>query len=100
MVRRASGCGTSASFERKHWVLDLAFRLTLPVQLVVVTIFAAFVVWKRAQMPLLRTRRWVLIALFFTSLTYGGWIWSEVLYDQQIMTSFNILHNSPAARER
>jgi hypothetical protein len=67
--------------------------------LVVVTIFGAFVVLKRAKTPLFRTRRWMLIALFFTSLTYGGWMWSEVLYDQQIITSFDILQNSPTARQ-
>jgi len=91
-----AGCNGIEDFEQQN-IFDIPVLESL---LVVVTIFGAFVVWKRAEMPLFRTRRWMLIALFFTSLTYGGWIWSEVLYDQQIITSFNILQNSPTARER
>lgn len=27
---------------------------------------------------------------FFTSLAYGGWLWSEILYDQQVINSFAV----------
>ena len=90
-----AGCNGYDDFKRQD-IFDIPVLESL---LVVITIFAGFVVWKRAKTPLFRTRRWMFIALFFTSLTYGGWMWSEVLYDQQIVTSFDILQNSPTARE-
>ena len=59
--------------------------------LLVISVFGFYVVWKGVNTPLFQTRRYVLIAIFFTGLTYGGWLWSEILYDQQVISSFAVL---------
>ena len=63
--------------------------------LLVITAFGFYLMFKGVQTALFRTRRYVLIAIFFTGLTYGGWMWSEILYDQQVISSFVILQNTP-----
>jgi hypothetical protein len=32
--------------------------------------------------------------MFFLGLAYGGWMWSEVIYDQQVISSFAALPDS------
>ena len=42
---------------------------------------------------------WLVITLFFTGLAYGGWMWSEVIYDHQVISSFVVLqHNPPTSK--
>jgi len=53
------------------------------------------VVWG-VKTQLFRTKRYVLIAVFFTGLTYGGWMWSEIIYDQQVISSFAVLQRPVA----
>jgi hypothetical protein len=56
--------------------------------LMTITIFGLVLVFRRAQNKRFRSRHYVLITLFFTGLAYGGWMWSEVLYDQQVIGSY------------
>jgi hypothetical protein len=59
--------------------------------LLVITIFGVVVVAKGAKAPLLRAKRYVLIALLLTGLSYGGWVGSEILYDQQVLNWHAVL---------
>lgn len=53
----------------------------------------------RAKNKRFQSERYVLISLFFTSLAYGGWLWSEILYDQQVINSFVVLqHHLPTPK--
>ena len=61
--------------------------------LAVICIFGVVVVLQKAKTQQFRTRRCVLIAIFFTGLSYGGWMWSEIIYDQQVMSSFAVLQS-------
>ena len=38
--------------------------------------------------------RSVLLTAFVTVFAYGGWMWSEVIYDQQIITAFSVLQKA------
>jgi hypothetical protein len=62
--------------------------------LAVITIFGLVLVFRGVKTQLFRTKRCVLIAIFFTSLTYGGWMWSEIIYDQQVISSFAVLRSN------
>lgn len=63
--------------------------------LLVISLFGLYLVIRGVPSPRFRTKRYVLIALFFTFLTYGGWMWSEILYDQQVISTFAVLQNNP-----
>ena len=56
--------------------------------------FGLFLVFRGVKTQLFRTKRYLLIAIFFTGLTYGGWMWSEIIYDQQVISSFAVLQGS------
>jgi hypothetical protein len=73
---------------KKRDIFDIP---VLESMLIVIIIFGVVVVWRGVETPLFRTKRYALIALFFTFLTYGGWMWSEILYDQQVINSFAVL---------
>jgi hypothetical protein len=67
--------------------------------LVVITIFGVALAVRKAKSERFQSKRYVLIMLFFTGLAYGGWMWSEIIYDQQVISSFVVLqHNSPASK--
>lgn len=72
-----------------HGIFDIPVLESL---LLVITIFGLVVVAKGTKTPLLRAKRYALVALFFTGLSYGGWMWSEILYDQQVINCFAVLH--------
>jgi len=59
--------------------------------LLVIIIFGFILVIKGIKTPIFRAKRYMFIAIFFTGLTYGGWMWSEILYDQQVISSFSVL---------
>lgn len=62
--------------------------------LFLVTAFGGFLVFKGVEpIPFLKKRLLVEIGFFFF-LCYGGWIWSEVLYDQQVISSFAVLEGA------
>lgn len=63
----------------------------------VITLFGLRLVFHRAKNQRFHSKRYVLITLFFTGLAYGGWMWSEVIYDQQVMSSYVVLQQNPPA---
>ncbi len=67
-------------------ILEAFFGLT--------TIFGGFWVIKGVAYRSFLNKRAVFLTVFITLLAYGGWIWSEVIYDQQIITSFAILQKT------
>jgi len=67
--------------------------------MLVITIFGFNVVRRGVNSQLFRTKRCALIALFFTGLTYGGWMWSEVIYDKQVISIFAVLQSDAEAQK-
>jgi hypothetical protein len=65
--------------------------------IVVITIFGITLAVRRAKDERFHSKRYFLIALFFTALAYGGWMWSEIIYDQQVMSSYVVLQQNPPA---
>jgi hypothetical protein len=67
---------------------------------VVITIFGVTLAVRKTKNERFQSKRYVLITLFFTGLTYGGWMWSEIIYDQQVISSFVASqHNPPTSKE-
>jgi hypothetical protein len=56
------------------------------------SIFGGFWVLKGVPYRSFLNKRSVLLTAFITVFAYSGWMWSEVIYDQQIITAFAILH--------
>src|SRR5580704_13472256 len=55
------------------------------------TILGGFLVFKGVKpRPYLRTQSLLMVG-FFTALAYGGWMWSEIIYDLQVITSYAVL---------
>ena len=73
-------------------IFDIPVLETL---LVVITIFGVVLAFKRTKNNRFQSKRYVLITLFFAGLAYGGWMWSEILYDQQVINSFAVLQHHP-----
>ena len=65
--------------------------------IVVITIFGITLAVRRAKNERFHSKRYVLIALFFAGLAYVGWMWSEIIYDQQVMSSYVALRQNPPA---
>jgi hypothetical protein len=86
-----AGCNGAQDLKGKN-IFDIPILESL---LLVISLFGLYLVIKGVRTALFRPRRYVLIVLFFTFLTYGGWMWSEILYDQQIITTFAVLQNNP-----
>jgi hypothetical protein len=78
-------------------IFDIPVLETL---LLVNIIFGFLLVFRGVKTQLFRTKRCVLIAIFFTGLTYGGWMWSEIIYDQQVISSFAVLQGSAVPVEK
>jgi hypothetical protein len=59
-----------------------------------ITLFGGFLVYYGVKArPYLGTRI-VLVAGFFAALSYGGWMWSEVIYDQQVISSYAVMETA------
>jgi hypothetical protein len=58
------------------------------------TIFGGFWVIKGVPYRSFLNKRVVFLTVFITLLAYGGWMWSEIIYDQQIINAFAILQKS------
>ena len=67
--------------------------------MLVIAVFGMFLVLGGIKTQLFRTRRYVLITLFFTGLTYGGWMWSEIIYDKLVINSFVALPSTPETQK-
>lgn len=73
-------------------IFDIPVLETL---LLVITIFGLVVLAREADPGAqFRRKRFVLVAILLTALTYGGWMWSEILYDQQVISAFTVLQTS------
>jgi len=62
----------------------------------VITLFGGFVVYYGVKERPYLGRRIVLAAGFFAALSYGGWMWSEVIYDQQLISSYAVMERNPS----
>ena len=65
----------------------------------VITLFGLRLVFHKAKNERFHSKRYLLITLFFTGLAYGGWMWSEIIYDQQVMSSYVILQQTPPTQK-
>jgi len=63
----------------------------LEVLLGLTSAFGGFWVLKGAPPRSFLNTRSVFLTAFVTVFAYGGWMWSEVIYDQQIITTFALL---------
>jgi hypothetical protein len=63
----------------------------LETMLGVVTIFGGVLVVRGVKTRSFLRLRYLLLVVFFAALTYGGWMASEISYDQQIINSFTFL---------
>jgi hypothetical protein len=63
----------------------------LEVLLGLTSVFGGFWVLKGVPSRSFLNIRFVFLTAFVTVFAYGGWMWSEVIYDQQIITAFSVL---------
>ncbi len=63
--------------------------------LAVITIFGGILVFYGVKARPYLGKRIVLVAAFFAALSYGGWMWSEVIYDQQVISSYAVMQGAP-----
>ena len=83
---------------KRHDINDIPVLETF---LAATSIFGLVVIIKGIKSPAFSMKRCLLLAvfaLFFASLAYGGWMWSEVLYDQQVTSSFALLQKLEQTR--
>jgi hypothetical protein len=62
--------------------------------LALITIFGGFLVYFGVKHRPYLGKRIVLVAGFFAALCYGGWMWSEVIYDQQVINSYAVMQSA------
>ena len=60
----------------------------------VITVFGGFLVYYGVKERPYLGKRIVLVAVFFAALSYGGWMWSEVIYDQQVISSYAVMQST------
>jgi hypothetical protein len=56
----------------------------------VITIFGAVLIIRGVKTQLFMKKRYLFVIIFFALLAYGGWISSEILYDQQVIGSMAV----------
>jgi len=61
----------------------------------VITLFGAFLVVRGVTTRPYLKKRFLLVVGFFAALAYGGWTWSEVIYDQQVISSYAVMEGAP-----
>jgi len=62
-----------------------------------IAIFGGFLVLKGVRRPCFLRVRFLFAITLCVALSYGGWIWSEVLYDRQVISSSVVLENTHGA---
>jgi len=60
----------------------------------VITVFGGFLTYYGVKARPYLGMRFVVVVGFFAALAYGGWIWSEVIYDQQVISSYTVLETA------
>jgi hypothetical protein len=66
--------------------------------LAAITIFGVFLVCRGLQNRQFQRKLYLLVALFLAGLAYGGWMWSEIIYDQEVMSAFTVLQTETPLR--
>lgn len=56
-----------------------------------ISVFGACLVIRGIKSAAFRRKRLLLAVLFFAALAYGGWMSSEILYDQQVISTYAVL---------
>lgn len=56
-----------------------------------ISVFGAYLVFRGTKSAVFRKKRLLLAVLFFAALAYGGWMSSEILYDQLVISSYAVL---------
>jgi len=67
--------------------------------LVVITVFGLMLVFRGFENRRFQMKRYPLVVLFFAGLAYGGWMWSEIIYDQEVISSFAVLQREAPAQK-
>jgi hypothetical protein len=65
--------------------------------LAAITILGVILLWRGLETSEFHKKRYVMVALFLAGLAYGGWMWSEIIYDQEVLNSFAVLQINLAA---
>jgi hypothetical protein len=60
--------------------------------------FGAIVVVRGVNTPLFLKKRYIFAAIFFALLAYGGWMSSEIIYDQQVISSFAVFQGGESQK--
>lgn len=64
-----------------------------------VSVFGAYLVLRGVKSALFRKKRLLLAVLFFAALAYGGWMNSEILYDQLVISSYAVLRGDAQPKQ-
>ena len=64
-----------------------------------VSVFGAYLVLRGIKSALFRRKRFLLAVLFFAALAYGGWMSSEILYDQLVISSYAVLRGDAEPKQ-
>jgi hypothetical protein len=59
-----------------------------------ITIFGGFLVFNGVKGRSILNWQFLLVVGFFAALSYGGWMWSEIIYDQQVINSAAVLETT------
>jgi hypothetical protein len=64
-----------------------------------IVVFGAIVVTKGVKTPLFLKKRYIFTVIFFAALAYGGWMSSEIIYDQQVISSFAVFQGGAVTQK-
>ena len=56
----------------------------------VITIFGTVLIIRGVKTQLFMKKRYLFVIIFFALLAYDGWMSSEILYDQQVISSLAV----------
>jgi len=62
----------------------------------VITLFGGFLVYYGCQRAAVSGQEDCASGRLFAALSYGGWMWSEVIYDQQLISSYAVMERNPS----
>jgi hypothetical protein len=65
-----------------------------------IVIFGAVLVVRGVKTNLFLKKRYLIVVIFFAALAYGGWMSSEIIYDQQVINSFAVPHSEAESQKR
>jgi hypothetical protein len=59
-----------------------------------ITLFGAYLVVRGVRARPYLNLRFLLAVGFLAALAYGGWVWSEVIYDRQVISSYTVIESA------